>query len=129
MLFLAFSNHNLLRHTQIIALLLLFLTSFAILFPTFTFNVAADMASSSDRKLSMHEVQTQGKALINRKRLLNIVPLSERTILNMEKRGEFPKRFAITSRAVAWDLQEVEAWMDQQKNAGRQCAMPQLKAA
>lgn len=47
----------------------------------------------------------------------------------MEKRGEFPRRFAITPRAVAWDLQEVEAWMEQQKSAGRQCLVPQLKAA
>jgi prophage regulatory protein len=81
------------------------------------------------RKISMHEMQTPGKTLINRKRLLNIIPLSERTILDMEKRGEFPRRFALTPRAVAWDLQEVEAWMDQQKNAGRQCSVPQLKAA
>lgn len=72
-------------------------------------------------------MRSEPKQLINRKRLLDIVPLSERTILNMEKRGEFPRRFAITSRMVAWDLQEVEEWMDQQKTAARQCPIPQIK--
>jgi prophage regulatory protein len=81
------------------------------------------------REITMHEMKTPGKMLINRKKLLTIVPLSDRTILNMEKRGEFPRRFAITPRAVAWDLQEVEAWMEQQKSAGRQCLVPQLRAA
>lgn len=81
------------------------------------------------RKISTHEMRTTGKTLINRKHLLNIVPLSARTILDMEKCGKFPRRFALTARAVAWDLQEVEEWMEQQKNAGRQCSVPQLKAA
>lgn len=81
------------------------------------------------RKISMNEMQTPGKTLINRKRLLNIVPLSERTILDMEKRGEFPRRFAITPRMVAWDLQEVEAWMDKCKTAAVLPPAPQLKAA
>jgi len=31
-----------------------------------------------------------GKTLINRKTLLAMVPLSERAIFNMEKRGDFP---------------------------------------
>lgn len=69
------------------------------------------------------------KQLINRKRLLSIIPLSERTILDMEKRGEFPRRFAITPRMVAWDLQEVEAWMDKCKAAGVLPPAPQPKAA
>lgn len=72
---------------------------------------------------------TTTKVLINRKHLLKLIPLSERTILNMEKRGEFPRRFALTPRAVAWDLQEVEEWMERRKNAAQQCPVPQLKAA
>jgi len=56
------------------------------------------------------------------------VPLSDRTIYDMEMRGEFPRRFAITPRMVAWDLQEVEDWMDQQKRAARLPSAPQLKA-
>jgi prophage regulatory protein len=61
------------------------------------------------------------KKLINRKQLLKIIPLSERTILDMEKRGEFPRRFALTVRNVAWDLDEIQEWIQQRKeraNAG-----------
>ncbi|MBK9520605.1 MAG: AlpA family phage regulatory protein [Rhodocyclaceae bacterium] len=61
------------------------------------------------------------KTLINRKQLLKIIPLSERTILDMEKRGEFPRRFALTARNVAWDLDEIRQWIQQRKeraNAG-----------
>ncbi|MDR3528470.1 MAG: AlpA family phage regulatory protein [Rhizomicrobium sp.] len=48
------------------------------------------------------------RALIGRKTLHAMIPLSERTIYNMEQRGEFPRRIALTSRNVAWDLAEVE---------------------
>lgn len=61
------------------------------------------------------DLNTPGKVLINRKHLLLKVPLCERTILDMEKRGEFPRRFTITSRLVAWDLGEVEAWIAQRQ--------------
>ena len=74
----------------------------------------------------MNTISSPRTVLINRKQLLKIIPLSDRTIFEMEKRGEFPHRFALTSRAVAWDLQEVEAWVVQQKNAGRQCSIPQF---
>ena len=52
------------------------------------------------------------KTLINRKVLLEMIPLSSRTIYNLEKRGEFPRRIALTSRNVAWDLSEVEQWIE-----------------
>lgn len=61
-----------------------------------------------------------GRAVINRKQLRQKVPMSERTILEMEKRGEFPKRFAITPRLVGWDLLEVEAWIARQHAAAVQ---------
>ncbi|ELY6292569.1 AlpA family phage regulatory protein [Cronobacter sakazakii] len=48
------------------------------------------------------------KTLINRKTLLSMIPLSDRTIYNLEQRGEFPQRIVLTSRSVAWDLAEVE---------------------
>ncbi|WP_017997826.1 AlpA family phage regulatory protein [Paracoccus sp. N5] len=57
----------------------------------------------------------KGKTLINRKKLLAMIPLSDRTIYNMEQRGEFPHRIALTSRNVAWDLAEVEAWIEARK--------------
>ena len=43
----------------------------------------------------------RNRILINRKKLLSMIPLSYRTIFNMEQRGEFPRRIALTSRDVA----------------------------
>ncbi|GAA3711583.1 AlpA family phage regulatory protein [Oceanisphaera sediminis] len=64
------------------------------------------------------------KTLINRKVLLEMIPLSARTIYNMEQRGEFPRRIALTSRNVAWDLEEVEKWIEERKSSGIQAMRP-----
>ncbi len=39
------------------------------------------------------------------------------TILNMEKRGEFPHRFDLSPRCVVWDLAEVESWLNDRQRA------------
>ena len=39
--------------------------------------------------------------LINKKTLLGMIPLSEKAIYNMEKRGDFPKRIALTHSIVS----------------------------
>jgi prophage regulatory protein len=62
--------------------------------------------------------------LINKKTLLGLIPLSEKSIYNMEKRGDFPKRIALTSRNVAWDLKEVTAWVESRKSSGAQAVRP-----
>lgn len=64
------------------------------------------------------------RTLINRKSLLSKIPLSDRTIFNMEQRGEFPRRIALTSRNVAWDLEEVDAWIEARKSSGTQATRP-----
>lgn len=69
-----------------------------------------------------------GKTLINRKTLLAMIPLSERAIFNMEKRGDFPRRIALTSRNVAWDLAEVEEWIESRKRSGEQADRPGVTA-
>jgi prophage regulatory protein len=69
-------------------------------------------------------IKASGTKLINRKQLLEMVPLSDRTILDMEKRGEFPRRFSITTRLVAWDLHEVERWIEERRAAAIQQAAP-----
>lgn len=66
--------------------------------------------------------------LINRKQLLGMVPMSERTILDMEKRGEFPRRFAVAKRLVAWDLREIESWISARKAAAVQLPAPAAPA-
>jgi prophage regulatory protein len=48
---------------------------------------------------------------IRRQQLKEMVPLADSTIFGMEQRGEFPRRFALSSRCVVWDLAEVEAWL------------------
>ena len=62
--------------------------------------------------------------LINKRTLLGMIPLSEKAIYNIEKRGEFPRRIALTSRNVAWDLAEVEAWIEVRKAPGVQAKRP-----
>lgn len=37
--------------------------------------------------------------------------VADSTIYEMEQRGEFPRRFALSPRCVVWDLAEVEAWL------------------
>ncbi|EKT4485772.1 MULTISPECIES: helix-turn-helix transcriptional regulator [Shewanella] len=64
------------------------------------------------------------KRLINRKVLLEMIPLSARTIYNMEVRGEFPRRIALTSRNVAWDLEEIEKWIEERKSSDLQAMRP-----
>jgi prophage regulatory protein len=59
---------------------------------------------------------------IRRHELSLIVPLADSTIHEMEKRGEFPRRFNLTPRCVVWDLEEVEMWLEQRRQtylAGR----------
>ncbi|WP_271311476.1 helix-turn-helix transcriptional regulator [Yersinia intermedia] len=55
------------------------------------------------------------KAAIRKKKMLEKVQLSEYTINQLEKAGKFPKRFPLTNRTVAWNLDEVEAWLDQRQ--------------
>ncbi|MBZ7458440.1 AlpA family phage regulatory protein [Klebsiella michiganensis] len=65
-----------------------------------------------------HELRKVSKILISKKQLLAMIPVSERTIYNFEKQGKFPRRIALSSRKVVWDLAEVEAWIDKCKNSG-----------
>lgn len=48
---------------------------------------------------------------IKKPELHQMVPLADSTIWEMERRGEFPRRFLLTPRCVVWDLAEVEAWL------------------
>ncbi|KZQ49921.1 helix-turn-helix transcriptional regulator [Klebsiella aerogenes] len=63
------------------------------------------------------ESKNRPTVLIDRKRLLAMIPFSERTIFDLEKKGAFPRRIALSSRKVAWDLAEVEAWIDACKHS------------
>jgi prophage regulatory protein len=52
---------------------------------------------------------------IRRAELIAIVPLADSTIYEMEQRGDFPRRFAISPRCVVWDLAEVDAWLAERR--------------
>lgn len=54
---------------------------------------------------------------ICRPELRQIVPLADTTIYEMERRGDFPRRFYLTPRCVVWDLAEVEAWVEERRRA------------
>ena len=54
---------------------------------------------------------------IRREQLRLMVPLADTTIYEMELRGEFPRRFQLTSRCVAWDRGDIEAWIDARQKA------------
>lgn len=55
------------------------------------------------------------KGAVRKPELLKMVPLSESNITALEKAGEFPKRFPLTARAVAWNRDEIEAWLDERQ--------------
>ncbi len=48
---------------------------------------------------------------IRRQQLREMIPMADSTIYEMEQRGEFPRRFALSPRCIVWDLAEVEAWL------------------
>jgi prophage regulatory protein len=60
---------------------------------------------------------TSMKRTIRRHQLREIVPLADSTIYEMEQRGEFPRRFALSPRCVVWDLGEVETWLSSRRSA------------
>lgn len=68
------------------------------------------------RSLQMPSVSDRPvKRSIRRNELREIVPLADSTIYEMEQRGEFPRRFALSPRCVVWDLAEVEAWLESRR--------------
>jgi len=54
---------------------------------------------------------------VRRKELRRLIPLSDTTIYELEKKGEFPKRFYLTPRCVVWPLAEVLSWVDERRSA------------
>jgi prophage regulatory protein len=61
--------------------------------------------------------ETSIKRTIRRQQLREMVPLADSTIYEMEQRGEFPRRFALSPRCVMWHLGEVEAWLASRRSA------------
>ena len=67
------------------------------------------------------------KRTVRRPELRRIVPLADTTIYEMEQRGEFPRRFYLTPRCAAWDLDEVEAWLEARRQTSEVATGPDVK--
>ena len=52
---------------------------------------------------------------ITRHELWLIVLIADSTIYEMEKRGDFPRRFNLTPRRVVCDVGELETWLQQRR--------------
>ena len=63
------------------------------------------------------ERESATRKTIRRQQLRDMVPLADSTIYEMEQRGEFPRRFALSPRCVVWDLSEVQAWLASRRSA------------
>ena len=63
--------------------------------------------------------------LIRRKTLLARVPYTDRHILNLEKKGLFPKRRLLGARSVAWAEHEVDQWIESRKVGSVSAPCPQ----
>lgn len=82
-------------------------------------SATGEQSASTKRKL----LPPPGRMIINRRQLRQKLPLCDRTILEMERRSEFPKRFLVGHR-VYWDLHEVDAWIAQCQQDGHQARRP-----
>lgn len=60
------------------------------------------------------------RRMIRRAELRQLVPLADTTIYEMEKKGKFPRRFAISPKCVVWDLSEIMAWLDARREESHQ---------
>lgn len=67
--------------------------------------------------MPMRELGPPCLRAVRRRELRKIVPLADTTIYEMERRGEFPRRFYLTSKCVVWDLNEVEQWLTARRAA------------
>ena len=93
--------------------------------PRFARRCGRDGADGRVRRAAIRDLYkaapTDPKGLrrtIRRSELRQIVPLADPTIYELERRGEFPRRFYLTARCVVWDLAEVKAWLQSRRQAG-----------
>jgi len=68
-----------------------------------------------------------GLAVIRRAALRRLVPFSDSHLRVLERAGEFPRRFLIGRRCVAWHLREVLAWIESRRAAAGKSLGPKPK--
>jgi prophage regulatory protein len=52
-----------------------------------------------------------GRTLLGKKRVRERIGLSDRTVFNLERAGNFPQRVAISPNRVGWFEDEIDAWL------------------
>jgi prophage regulatory protein len=67
------------------------------------------------------------RRLIRRDELQHRVPYSMVHIWRLEQRGAFPRRIPIGENRVAWDEDEVEAWIEDRIRAGHKIVAPRRR--
>jgi predicted DNA-binding transcriptional regulator AlpA len=83
-------------------------------------NASMSMESKNITDRSCHarrriDLKAELPRTIRRHELRMVVPLADSTIFEMEKRGEFPRRFNLSPRCVVWLLEEVETWLAERR--------------
>jgi prophage regulatory protein len=79
-------------------------------FTTYRFNLEI-LRSNWKSSMAIASSNAALPRTIRRQQLREMIPLADSTIYEMEQRGEFPLRFALSPRCIVWDLAEVEAWL------------------
>lgn len=62
--------------------------------------------------------------LVDMEQVMEITTLSRGTLLNLEKRGEFPERVQVTEGRKAWYLSEVVTWINNIPCRTNACLVP-----
>lgn len=75
---------------------------------------------TNDRRERITPADVYLRQSLRRPELRKLVPLSDTTIYELEQKGEFPERFYLTPRCVAWPLAEVLDWLDNRRELGRE---------
>jgi prophage regulatory protein len=55
------------------------------------------------------------KQILRKRAVRQITGLSDSTIWRLEKAGKFPQRVQLSSNAVGWYEQEIDAWLEQRE--------------
>lgn len=56
----------------------------------------------------------EDERLVRRDEIRRVVPVHDRTLLRMEKRGDFPRRIYLSKTCVVWKWSQVQAWLASQ---------------
>ncbi|PJG81969.1 helix-turn-helix transcriptional regulator [Caviibacterium pharyngocola] len=63
----------------------------------------------------MTDTQTQSKQLISGKKVTEIVGIGRTKLNLLVKANQFPQPIRFSQNFIRWDLEEVNAWIEEQK--------------